>query len=90
MANTLTGRMWVLDTAEAVTTEAVKVKSIRWVSESASAGHNVVISDSDGKVLWEATAPGANQGESEIIENWWKNGFTLTTLDSGKVYVAIE
>lgn len=88
MANDITGRTWLLDTAEAVWTGKVKIKSIRWVSESASAGNNVVVNDTAGNRIWSSVASGANFVDSDVLDAWF-DGVTVATLDSGYLEVAI-
>ena len=65
------------------------VKSIRWDAESAVAGNNAVVQDSNGKVLWSSTASGANYTEEAILETMWSNGFKVPTLDAGILYITV-
>ena len=90
MANNVAGNPWILDAAATITTDTVRVAKLRWSAEAAAAGDNVVVSDSAGRVVWEAVATGTNNtvespnlaGNSGDIR-----GFVLTTINSGKLYV---
>lgn len=88
MANDLTQNPFVVDTAATtlLISNPVYMKTVRWVSESSSAGDNVVIKDLESNVYLECTALGANTDKSYLIERW-VSGARVTTLDSGKVYL---
>lgn len=87
MANLLDQNPWVLDTAGGGVIVVGKVfpRTIRWVGAT-TAGHQVVIQDSNGKVVWASEAAGANYVESDRVEIAW-DGLDLVTLGSGKVYI---
>ena len=85
MANTFKEHHWLLDTAAVITTDVVE-GVIRWVSPTANAGDQVVITDKNGDMVWESVATGANYVE-ETPFSLSANGFELTTIDSGRVYV---
>ena len=90
MANNFSGRPWILDTPGVITTDRVRVGKIRWDAEGASAGDNVVLSRADGRVFWSATASAANfTTESDQFDGLAGDcqGMTLTTINSGKLYV---
>jgi hypothetical protein len=90
MANQTTANPWRLDTPATITTDRVRVAKLRWVAEGASAGDNVVVSDSAGRVFWEAVASGANQtSESDQFHGRAGDveGFVLTTIQAGHLYV---
>jgi hypothetical protein len=89
VANVLADPVWNLDTVGIITRNPIFVRSIRWVSEGAVAGDNVKFEDPDDatKVLWESAASGAQYTEEALIESTWWNGFRLSVLNSGKVYV---
>jgi hypothetical protein len=63
------------------------LKGIRWVGAT-TAGHACIIQDADSVVLWESLASGANYVESDLMERTWQKDFKLTTLGSGRVYIA--
>lgn len=89
MANSKTkaGKYFV-DTAGAamVTTETVKIKSIRWEGGT-TAGHQAIVQDDQGGVIWQSVASGANYVESELIERWFIGGFKVPTLQSGRLHI---
>lgn len=91
MANDITKEPWLFDTANAATIyfkNGAKIASVKWVSESASAGHNAVIQDRDGRVLWEGVASGSNYEKLDLLGGaWWPDGFKIATLQSGTLYV---
>lgn len=87
MANDTSRRPWALDTPAVITTEQVRLKSLRWVSPAAVAGHAVKVEDRNGEVVWEAVATGANFQEESLIEED-VNGFELASISSGILYVS--
>ena len=92
MANDFSGNPFILDTVSASAmhyTDPIRVKNVRWASAT-TAGHGCIIVDSNGDVLWQSVASGANYVESDIIERWWQKGFRLSGLGSGTVYIAYE
>lgn len=95
MANDVTRNPLVLDTATAniLLTKRFTVLKIRWVSEGANAGDNVVLEDQDGNKVWESVAAGADYVESESWP-WEKplgfNGLAPPTLDSGTIYMYVK
>ena len=92
MVNALNGRHWVIDVANADTVHGanIKVKSIRWVDETAGAGDNVVVDNPvTGTILWETTAPGVNTAEAELLETWWPDGFGVPTLAGGTLHIEL-
>lgn len=90
MANTLTGRSWRIDVTGAVATTPHYVKSVKWVNEAGVAGANAKITDpKNGATLYEDVCAGANFASSELVETWWSNGFTITTLDSGFLLIEL-
>ena len=91
MANTFANQRWLIDTASAamVTIEKIKVKAIRWVYEGASAGDNCVVQDASGNVLWESSATGVNFIDSDLIEDWWHDGFKVPTLAGGRLVITL-
>jgi len=88
MANALTDKVWVIDTAESLTTDPVYIKKIRW-SGATTAGHTAIIHDQAGKVVWSSVAAGANNVEAEQIESHVINGLDVDTLASGTLYITI-
>ena len=70
--------------ADAVTGR-LNVSYIRWVGGT-TAGHSCVLDDSNGNVIFEGEADGANYTDIMPVFRWI-NGITVDTLDSGTVYV---
>lgn len=97
MSNVLTGDTWIIDTASATELTAsiygkrqrVFVKSIRWISPSATAGHQAIVTDGDGQRLWKAISNVSGQySESELVERWI-DGLIVPTLSSGELNITI-
>jgi len=88
MANVFDGRRWTIDSvnAGAVHSANIKVKTVRWVDVTAGAADQAIIDDPvTGTVLWEGVAPGMNNSEAQLVEQWWPNGFGVPTLAAGGV-----
>jgi hypothetical protein len=64
----------------------VYVKSVKWVGGT-TAGHTAVIQDADSNTIWDDLCPGASYVVSELIEDWWANGFKVPTLASGTLAI---
>ena len=90
MANELEKDPMVIDTASpnVIITDRLRIKSIRWVYEGASAGDNVEVQDAAGNTIWETVASGANYSESELIEQD-VTGLIILTLAGGKLYITL-
>lgn len=68
----------------------VKIKSIRWVGAT-TAGHQLVITNfNDTDRIFASVADGANFLDEILIEDGCKDGFKVTTLGSGVVYVDLR
>ena len=65
-----------------------KIASTRWVG--ATAGHTATIRDANYKIKITGTADATNQDEELLNVPVWVNGFALTALPSGVLYVYIE
>lgn len=95
MANDLTPEfVWIVDTASATTLKAdvtlrVNIAAMRWVSNAASAGDQVVVKDGTGKIVWETRATGANYVE-ETRMPYRSTGLAVTTLTSGTLYIYLD
>ncbi|HXK36989.1 MAG TPA: hypothetical protein VJ553_05410 [Candidatus Paceibacterota bacterium] len=70
--------------ADALTNE-VYVKHLRWVGAT-TAGHQLIVSDVDGNVMWESVADGQYMIDVHPFYRSIK-GITVTTMGSGKLYV---
>lgn len=96
MANELNGNTIVIDSAGTteITAEIfgvqtrIKVKSIRWISPSATAGHSAVVTDADGRRVWKADADAAHYSESEWVDRWIQ-GMIVPTLSSGELNITL-
>jgi len=94
MANTFTGRVWVIDTAGATSayTTPVYIDSMRW--KPAAAGNELTIHDAaGGNTIWDTEAlTGTVAGDKT-----WDNpnpgmpfrGFYVTTMSAGTLYVTV-
>lgn len=87
-ANDISKYPYIIDTAGATTiiSTRVWVTGIRWVGAT-TAGHQAVIQDANGRVLWEAIAGTTNWDEESFIPMVWRDGFKVSTLTSGKLYI---
>ena len=85
MADDLTGGIWEIDSVGIKSTSSVYIERIAWKNASL-AGHTVRIVDQSGKLIWEHFAPGAIANTSEPIGKSYQ-GFQVTALSSGKLYV---
>lgn len=81
---------WVCDTTGALTTERVKVKTVRWDGgTSASAGDRAILKSANGSAFFSSTADGADFQDEELVETWI-NGITVDTLGHGTLYITLE
>jgi hypothetical protein len=86
MANSLGTNPWVVDTVMATAYKAqVKISNVVW-SEQAAAGDQLVIKDQNGNVIIDIKCNTANTYET-LGSLGWVNGFQVTTIGSGKLYV---
>ena len=91
MANDLTKNPWVVDTAgsAAILTDFAEVRSIQWIGAT-TAGHEAIVQDQSGQVIWRRLAQGANQNfdtEFEGRRGRLVNGLLVPTLASGTLYI---
>lgn len=67
------------------------VRTVRWVGAT-TLGHTAIIKDQNGVVKWESVAPGGSNVEAELMTgnkgSYW-DGFAVTALDSGKLYITV-
>lgn len=75
--------------AETITTERVNLISVRWVSSAATAADQCVLTDTDGTVLFESFAEGANWVDIHYIDRIVE-GLKTTVLESGTLYLYWE
>lgn len=63
--------------------------TVRWVNV-ASAGHRLVITDEEGRVVFQTTCPvGATEFESNVPLRT-SRGLKVTVIDSGIAYISYE
>lgn len=93
MANNFTSNPWIIDTAGAtvLSNDLLRVRGVRWVGGT-TAGHQAIITNAAGKVMWESLASGANNVEADNIQgspgaNW--AGLVVPTLGSGRLYIEL-
>lgn len=65
---------------------AIPVGSIRWDGMT-TAGHQAIIKDADGDIIWQRTAQAANDPVEEYLYTWWRKGFAVTELGSGILWI---
>ena len=89
-ANDFSISPWVLDTAGAgvVMSGNIKVGCVRWVGAT-TAGHQAILRNDAGKIVWEEVAAGSNFSTSECVPLFFEGGLRVTTLGSGKVYLYV-
>ena len=85
MSNDLSRRPWSLDTAAVITTDRVRIASMRWVGAT-TAAHACTVEDKNGEIIWRSLASGANFVD-ETFPDADFDGFELAVIDSGVLYV---
>ena len=87
MANDLAGSPYKIDTAGFVTNRLLTVLQIVW-QEPSAAGQNLLVLDSNGRILWEETTLAGGTGVSiEQDINTRCDGIDVPTIDSGTLYI---
>lgn len=81
----------MVDTADAaaILSDWADVRSIQWIGGT-TAGHEAIVQDKDGRVLWRRLATGANQNFDTEFEGRFGrhvNGLLVPTLQSGILYI---
>lgn len=92
MANELRDHVWVVDTASATLVEAtsMRIQTIRWIGAT-TAGHEAIIKNGRGKIVWASVANAANfLDESHGLDFRTQDGFAVTTLGSGLLYIYLD
>jgi hypothetical protein len=80
----------IVDTPGAglVFSDKIRVVAVKWVAPDAVPGDLAIIKDAKGIERWKSVAPGANFDTGpQRLEDWWISGFSVPTLDHGKLYV---
>ena len=88
MANNISGNPWILDTAESIKTTPVKILYMEWVPNAAA--DDLTIVDVVGNVIWDRDALAGGTPGIETFPNYRSNGFNLSVIDGGKLYVYIQ
>jgi len=97
MANAITGRVWALDTAGTIWTGPVFISRMDYHPNAAD--NDLVTKDTRGGAIWAPVRAiaGAPNHETVGIETWINpspevpfEGFVLTTIDGGTLYVTIN
>ena len=88
MANDITGNPWVIDTAGGIFSGEVRIDRVAW-KNATTLNHTVLIQDAAGHTIFEDFASGATYNTSEPRGRVYV-GVTVTTLQSGKLYVSSD
>ena len=90
--NSGTGEMRFSAQADSVTIP-LYVKAWRWVDEAADGVADDTLDLTDPVTTREivfARAPGTSFTEEVLVEALWRNGVTVTTMDSGVLYLRLK
>jgi len=97
MANAMTGRVWVLDTAGTIWTGPIFISKMEYHPNAAD--NDLVVKDTRGFPIWPPIRAIASSAAHETIgiEKWENpspevpfDGLVLTTIDGGTLYVTIN
>ncbi len=75
-----------LSAAGDIYTGTIRILYARWVSETASAGDNLLVVDGDGDTVIDDVADGANYTQDYLLKSEITN-LTITTMGSGALYL---
>lgn len=89
MGNTLSGKIWNLDTAAAVFTTQERIKYIEWTPAGDS--DDLVLSTAAGQVIVQWKASSSMAANTPVFKQAFDEltvvGLTVTTIDGGTVRV---
>ena len=89
MANNINGNPWVIDTAAVIMTDPVHVKRMTW--QEPTAADDLTIVDNAGGTIWDENALAGGAGIAYDKEvGILANGFNLSVIDGGTLYVYIR
>jgi hypothetical protein len=89
MANVQTGNPWVLDSVMAAPyLGEIWIEALAWTDQVA-AGDQITAVDQNGNLVFDAKAQAANAYQT-IAKPGRVNGFRLTAITSGKLFVYIK
>ena len=87
--NNTTGNPWVLDTAASIKTTPVKILRMEWIPNAAA--DDLTIIDVSGNTIWDRDALTGGTPGIEIFNGPFRsNGFNLSVIDGGTLYVYIK
>lgn len=88
MPNNTTGNPWVLDTAAVITTNPLRIIYMEWIPNAAA--DDLTILDTGGNIIWDVDALTGGTAGKEIFapsKAYVSNGFNLSVIDGGTLYV---
>lgn len=96
MATDITGPVWLLDTAETVTTKNVVIQKMWWYPNAAD--NDLIINDRGGKLIWRIRAIAASANYESIGREEFDpgpdglpaSGIVVNTIDGGVVHAIIK
>ena len=84
-------KTWVITTAATdIDKNDLRVAGIRWVG--ATTGNTVVIQNRDTSpaTMWESVGATANFIDTDNAKRRWPNGFSVSMISGGTLYVLLE
>jgi len=90
MANTLIGKVWNIDTAGAspLTSARIRLWGVRWTGAT-TAGHEAIVHDKHGNIIWRSVANAANYVEADGPNRVYE-GLIVPTLGSGTLDLEVD
>jgi hypothetical protein len=90
-ANDITRTPWMFDsvTATAPKSTSLTIRSIRWVNVT-TAGHKLILNDSKGRKIFEATCPSANSEYEMSLPLFSTWGVSVQQIDSGILFLGVD
>lgn len=93
MANVYGLRQWILDTTGVITTDRIRIRKLEWVPNATN--DDLAIVDNNSEALWTVTnALTGGRAGLEVLDFGGNGqdfeGFNLTTLGGGTLYVYIS
>jgi hypothetical protein len=87
MANDISSANWRLDTTPFSYAFPVKINNINW-TEQISPGDEVILNDTNGKLVAKSKAQQANF-QQNFGKLDWQRGLTLNKIDSGVLVIQV-
>jgi len=91
MANNTTGNPWVLTDAASIKTTPIKIVFMEWIPNAEA--DDLTILDVGGNTIWDKDALGGGTAATERFapgKAVKRNGFNLSVIDGGTLYVHVE